>query len=105
MDVCEQRMLDEFAQNMFDGEMRFLYVLGVWARDRYGRVGHIRQRAAFARDGDGAHRDCPRGKEGLNHVGGIAAGANADQEIAGISNRLDLAFEDDVRIRSRFRLP
>ena len=29
MDVCEQRMLDEFAQNMFDGEMRFLYVLGV----------------------------------------------------------------------------
>lgn len=81
---------------MLDHQVRLLHVLRARAGDRDGDVGHLPERAARPDQDDRAHADALRRTHGMDDVGRVPARADADQQIFGLAEGLDLAGEDAV---------
>src|SRR5439155_20396881 len=89
----EEIAFDEPTDQMLDGQMRLLNMLGVRARYRDGDIRQAGERTTGPGEN---HRTKTRASgvfDGQDHVGGIAAGADPDQDVAGTTQGLDLPLE------------
>ena len=89
--------LDEHAEDVFEGEMRFLDVHGYGGGDDdvvIAEVVHFA--AAVAGEADGDEVLFSGLVEGVEDVGRVAGGGDAEEEVAGLAEGFDLAGEDLV---------
>src|SRR5262249_35944121 len=95
--VVKESPFDQLANYMFDRQVRFLNVLRISARDRDRYVGQSRELSALAYQSDGPQLTRLRSFDRPNHVARIAAGAHPNQDIASLSQGLDLMLEDTFK--------
>ena len=93
----EVEALDEHAEDVFEGEVGLLDVHCDGGRDDdvvVAEVAHFA--AAGAGEADGGNAGFPGLMEGVEDVGGVAGGGDAEKEVAWCAEGFDLAGEDLV---------
>jgi len=87
--------LDEHAEDVFEGEVRFLDVHGDGGGDDDVVIAEIAHLAAtVAGEADGGEAGFAGLFEGLKDVGRVAGGGDAEEDVAGLAEGFDLASED-----------
>ena len=89
--------LDEHAEDVFEGEVGFLDVHGDGGGNDdvvIAEVAHLA--AAVAGEADGGEPDFAGLMEGVEDVGRVAGGGDAEEDVAGLAEGFDLAGEDLV---------
>ena len=92
---CEVVALDEHTEDVLEGEVALLDVHGGGGGDDdvvVAEVAHFA--AAVAGEADGGDALSGGLMEGLEDVGGVAGGGDAEEDVAGLAERFDLAGED-----------
>ena len=85
--------LDQIAEKMLNSQMRLLNMLGIVARNRDRDVRHPCEASAVACQGNDAHIGCSRRFYSADDIWRVAAGADANQDIARPSEGLNLSRE------------
>jgi hypothetical protein len=88
---------DVFQDNVHDPGVDFLRAGGVVGGDNDGVVADAPGfSTGFAQEADGGQVQPSGGLDGADDVGGVSAAAEGDEEIAGLTQTLDLAGENGV---------
>ena len=93
--VCEVMAFDEHAEDVFEGEVGFLDIHGDGGGDDdvvLAEVAHLA--AAVAAEADSGEAGSAGLFEGVEDVGRVAGGGDAEEEVAGFAEGFDLAGED-----------
>ena len=93
----EVEALDGHAEDVLEGEVAFLDVHGDVGGDDdvvIAEVPHLTAAASAEADGDEVH--LAGLMEGLEDIGGVAGGGDAEEDVAGLTEGFDLTREDAI---------
>jgi hypothetical protein len=96
----EVEALDGHAEDVLEGEVAFLDVHGDVGGDDYvviAEVPHLAAAVAAEADGDEVHRAGL--VEGLEDIGGVAGGGDAEEDVSGLAEGFDLTREDAIEAK------
>src|SRR5215471_8245971 len=95
----EEGRLGQIAQNVLDAEERLLDPLGVAAGNDDRAVHQRDERSALTEESQGPHLHPPGGLDRPDHVFGVPAGADTDEDISRLAVRLKLPLEHALEAR------
>lgn len=87
---------DQFADQVLNGEMALLNVLGRPMRHGDGGFAEFEHLAALAHESDARHADFLGFLDGQHNVFGISTGTDGEEDVFGLPECLNLACKDSV---------